>query len=616
MYNPSDYETWEESQGRLETTKLDKLQRSFTVGTGIVAANATGGQALRVQTLDPLLVASSYQQSDAKLMQILMSEGVIGNGAVSQEYTNIEAYGNDLDAFFAEDGDSISTDGDKVAVADSTFQRYVKNVRIMVTRRQVSILSAKAATLVEPMAIENANAALDLIGKANGYLYNGNPLVANTQFEGIWFQHWTWATGIDPASTYIPKTALRVQDWSSLRQRLNPFVDVRNLGYSADLLSQSGQKTTEAMLTSITADAETRFAQPALWLGRTKTVGALIGSTADRMRYVAGQETGAIGRPVVRLISGNGTVLGVVGDALYNGSPVSPIGNNGQAYESATAKDWATEAASGDYTVLKHGTASNFTVYDEDFANGLTIALKRHDPATYVGFSVTAVDAGGGDDSTNINPLVYGTLNNFSSAGTLTLTNGDDPSASANSPFGNLTSTPANYVGKHITAGVGNKEYAVQFVNRKGEVSSLIKLDNADASAAGKAVVVCGKVAFSSTVTSSHLKNVRVRVFSRTEASGLPFRYLADVAILKYTASNNGYFMFLDNGLFSPGTQHNFLLTMSKNGQWNTRLLLLGFFPRQLAPTTRSDNFAYLLMGTPIVRVPSWNTIVTGISNG
>jgi hypothetical protein len=164
------------------------LTKALTTGSGVVAADASGGQALRMQFLHNVLAQVSHDQEDAVGFKLLPVEKV---WSTTFEWTQFKEYGGAGDGFTGESG----TDGSfGLSSSDDTFIRRLMTVKYMYAHRTTGFVAQQVRNIENPVKSQENGATLEIIGKAGMALYGGDSKLSVWQFDGLKRQIWDWVS--------------------------------------------------------------------------------------------------------------------------------------------------------------------------------------------------------------------------------------------------------------------------------------------------------------------------------------------------------------------------------------------------------------------------------------
>ena len=187
-FSSPDFTSLREAAGIIEET----LSKAFTTDGGannnsnVVLPGDTGGRALRTQFLPKVLHQVSFEQEDAKLMQLIPKKKVPNNTIEWSDYLN---YGSIGDGFVSETG----ADGNfGVGSADDNFVRQIQKIKYMATSRTISLVAGLVQSIANPTQVSEKGATLDMIRAMNLGLYFADETLSANQFNGFPAQIMSW----------------------------------------------------------------------------------------------------------------------------------------------------------------------------------------------------------------------------------------------------------------------------------------------------------------------------------------------------------------------------------------------------------------------------------------
>ena len=171
-----DYGAWA-SQARAQ----ERAFKAMTASAGIVAAGATGGQALKVQYLHDAIENTSFEMDDCVLMKWIKKTKAYGP---TVEWTTSDFPGGGGDGFTDESGNDGAFNID---YSDDNFRRQTENIKFMAEGRQVSLVVQHSRLIAgqDAMGIEKELATRALLYKAELAAYFGNSGMNFSSFNGM-----------------------------------------------------------------------------------------------------------------------------------------------------------------------------------------------------------------------------------------------------------------------------------------------------------------------------------------------------------------------------------------------------------------------------------------------
>lgn len=156
-------------------TDVEQFRRAVTAGYGTDVAALSGGGALRLQSLEPQLLATIQQESDFKLLRLLDASNA---EATVDEYTIKRAIGG-------WPGSSFNFELGAIGDRSSTYERRVGLVKYLMTKRSVTVVQKSQRTLVDTIADQTQDATLELLTSAEWGILYGDSGVSPVEFDGI-----------------------------------------------------------------------------------------------------------------------------------------------------------------------------------------------------------------------------------------------------------------------------------------------------------------------------------------------------------------------------------------------------------------------------------------------
>lgn len=170
MFNPAAGATGEMNAG--DATDLFK---ALTAGYGTDMNTLTGGAALRIQSLDPIMQATIAESQHFKLFNKLAKTKPT---ATVDEWTEQSGIGGFL-------GGTSNGETGRIQAATGQYNRRTGMVKYLMTRREVSVVQTFQNAIADSEAVEYANGALQLLQDAEYFMFEGNADVVPTEYDGI-----------------------------------------------------------------------------------------------------------------------------------------------------------------------------------------------------------------------------------------------------------------------------------------------------------------------------------------------------------------------------------------------------------------------------------------------
>jgi hypothetical protein len=164
---------------------VDDLAKALSTGSGVVAADATGGQALRPQALDAQLVSTTLMQDDALFFQ---QAAKVNSPTPVYEYTRRTSLGGARVAPF------ISETGSPLAV-DAGYERKLVNLKYAGVQKTLTRPFIMTANIVDAAAEANMVGTTHLLQRIDGAIFDADSTMNTLGFDGIVKQVTDYATG-------------------------------------------------------------------------------------------------------------------------------------------------------------------------------------------------------------------------------------------------------------------------------------------------------------------------------------------------------------------------------------------------------------------------------------
>lgn len=178
MIDPSILPSGAGPTGVMPLSDVEELRKALEAGQTYNIADASGGQALRIQSLDHTMQAVIQENRHFRLFNALPKPKAT---ATVDEWTEQSGVGGFL-------GGSTNTEVGTINEATGTYTRRVGLVKYLMTRRQVSFVMSLQNNLIDAEAAEYANGALQLLTDAEYLCFEGDASVVSSEFSGVWAQ--------------------------------------------------------------------------------------------------------------------------------------------------------------------------------------------------------------------------------------------------------------------------------------------------------------------------------------------------------------------------------------------------------------------------------------------
>ena len=161
--------------GAMPFESVEQLRKALVAGQTYNIQDQSGGQALRIQSLDTTMQAVIQDNQHFKLFNRLAKPHA---SATVDEWTEQSGVGGFL-------GGSTNTETGDITEATGTYTRRVGLVKYLMTKRQVSFVVTLQNAIADAEAVEYANGALQLLTDAEYLCFEGDSSVVPTEFDGI-----------------------------------------------------------------------------------------------------------------------------------------------------------------------------------------------------------------------------------------------------------------------------------------------------------------------------------------------------------------------------------------------------------------------------------------------
>lgn len=175
MFDTSNLPAGGTGTGILGDQDVSALQKALDAGYGTDVAQLTGGGALRIQSLDPVMQATITSQKNFKLFGKVAKTKPT---ATVDEWTEQSGIGGYL-------GSTTNSEAGSISLATGAYARRTGSVKYLMTRSEVTLVQAMQNTIVDSKAVEYQNAALRLLRDAEYLMFEGNEAVQPLEFSGI-----------------------------------------------------------------------------------------------------------------------------------------------------------------------------------------------------------------------------------------------------------------------------------------------------------------------------------------------------------------------------------------------------------------------------------------------
>ena len=163
------------STGEMPLSSVEDLRKALVAGQTYDIENLSGGQALRIQSLDKTMQAVIQDNPHFRLFNRLPKPNA---SATVDEWTEQTGVGGFL-------GGTTNTEVADIALANGTYTRRVGLVKYLMTRRHISYVLTLQNNIVDAEAQEYMNGALQLLTDAEFLCFEGDSDVVPSEFDGI-----------------------------------------------------------------------------------------------------------------------------------------------------------------------------------------------------------------------------------------------------------------------------------------------------------------------------------------------------------------------------------------------------------------------------------------------
>ena len=204
--------------GTSSRDQIQSLHKALSAGYATDPSQMTGGNALRVESLEESLKVTTYTDRHLKFWPKLFKSPAY---STVEEYNQLLAYGDDGFGPFTREGELPLSN-------DSNYQRQTQLIKFMGTTREIT----HPATLVHPahgdlIALENQNGILWLLRQVEKFLFLGN---SNLAFSGE-AEQWDGLETLIPADMRIDLEGSPLQE-ADFEESTNLLAE--NYAYATD----------------------------------------------------------------------------------------------------------------------------------------------------------------------------------------------------------------------------------------------------------------------------------------------------------------------------------------------------------------------------------------------
>lgn len=180
MFNPAEIPVigGRTTTGEASMGDVADLRKALEMGYGTDVQSLTQGGALRIQSLDHTLMSVIQENKHFALFNELAKSDAT---TTVDEFSEQSSVGGFL-------GGSTNTETGVIAASQGEYARRVGLVKYLMTRREISFVSANSNNIVEAEATEANNGTLQLLTDAEFLCFEGDDTVVPTEFPGIYKQ--------------------------------------------------------------------------------------------------------------------------------------------------------------------------------------------------------------------------------------------------------------------------------------------------------------------------------------------------------------------------------------------------------------------------------------------
>jgi hypothetical protein len=214
------------ASGVMTADAAAELRKALTAGYGTDMNTLTGGAALRIQSLDPVMQATIQETQHFKLFNRLAKTKPT---ATVDEWTEQSGIGGFL-------GGTSNGETGVIQSATGTYARRTGMVKYLMTRREVSVVQTFQNAIADSEAVEYANGSLQLLSDAEYFMFEGNDQIVDTEFSGIRAQleQGVAAGQVDPGNI-IDLRGVSLDNIAPLNRAAAQSRSMNNFGTSTDV---------------------------------------------------------------------------------------------------------------------------------------------------------------------------------------------------------------------------------------------------------------------------------------------------------------------------------------------------------------------------------------------
>lgn len=212
--------------GAMTEADAADLHKALTAGYGTDMNALTGGAALRIQSLDPIMQATIVENEHFKLFGRLAKSKPT---ATVDEWTEQNGIGGFI-------GGSVNGETGIINSATGSYQRRTGMVKYLMTRREVSVIQTFQNAIADSEALEYANGSLQLMQDAEYLMFEGNEAVVPFEYSGIRAQmeEGVRLGQVDPGNI-IDMKGSALNSIHAINQATGQATSIENFGRSTDI---------------------------------------------------------------------------------------------------------------------------------------------------------------------------------------------------------------------------------------------------------------------------------------------------------------------------------------------------------------------------------------------
>lgn len=212
--------------GALSGVAVEELRKALTAGYGTDSATFTGATAFRIQSLDHTMKATIQENKHFRLFNTLRKSEA---GATVDEWTIQDQIGGFL-------GGTTNSELGIINAAQGNYARKTAQVKFLMTRAEVSLVSTLGKNIVQAKAVEARNAALRLLTDAEFLCFEGDSSVVPTEFDGMDAA----IIALNSSDHVIDAAGASLSQLAQVNQAVQVVVGMGNYGVPTDLYVSNG----------------------------------------------------------------------------------------------------------------------------------------------------------------------------------------------------------------------------------------------------------------------------------------------------------------------------------------------------------------------------------------